>query len=262
MEHLNPSFSSSLLPHPVTAGAIVRDAATLFVRRFVPLSVVTLGISVPAGLLTEGIELLLADGLGYVPLTGIFAMKLVSLVISMLATMLGAAAAAVIAYGEFTGRPVSALRAFEAAVHRLRSLLGANLLSGLALGVGFSLLVLPGFIAAAGLCMAVPAIMFERADAFRGVHRAWSVADGYRLRIVLPVLGLSAVALIVTLVGGGVVWLLGTRVGGPAPLVSVAAMVPANLVIAHAWVAVSVMFLRLREARDEAPFEAYAPVFA
>lgn len=84
----------------------------------------------------------------------------------------------VIAAQEAAGEAGDAGRASAAVLDRYLSLLGAGLVYGLAVFVGFLLLVLPGIYLALRLSLAFPACVIDDQDAFESLGTSWTVASG------------------------------------------------------------------------------------
>jgi hypothetical protein len=112
-------------------------------------------------------------------------------------------AAALIAYGELSGRSIRAGAAIRAAAGRFMSLWGVGFLSGAAVLLGALLFIVPGLIALSGFMCATTVCMVENLRADAALDRSWRLSKGSRWRLLgLAGLGLAAVALIVTVYFG------------------------------------------------------------
>lgn len=99
--------------------------------------------------------------------------------------------------------------AYRVGLSRLGALLLAGLLAGLAVLVGFVLLVVPGFVVLVRLSLFAPALIVERLRARRALARSWDLVRG-RSWAVLGAL----------VVGGLVAMAVGALLGAIAALVS------------------------------------------
>jgi uncharacterized membrane protein len=68
------------------------------------------------------------------------------------------------------------------------SIFVANLLSQLAIGVGFSLCIVPGFIVAAGLSMYSSIVVDEKLSGVDALKRSWELTTGHKGALVLYIL--------------------------------------------------------------------------
>lgn len=100
-------------------------------------------------------------------------------------------------------------QAYRVGLSRLGALLLAGLLAGLAVLVGFVLLVVPGFVVLVRLSLFAPALIVERLRARRALARSWDLVRG-RSWAVLGAL----------VVGGLVAMAVGALLGAIAALVS------------------------------------------
>jgi hypothetical protein len=93
------------------------------------------------------------------------------------------------------GVPMSPAQALKEALPSTPSLFVANLFLGLAVGLGLVLLVAPGIIAAAGLCLTSVCVMHKGTGPFEALQESWELTNGKRMPIFLALLG----ALLLTL---------------------------------------------------------------
>ncbi len=97
---------------------------------------------------------------------------------------------------------------------RIGTVIGVSLLAGLATGVGFVLLVVPGVYVALRLATALPAAVVEGDGVFDALRRAWARSDGHVLHTLKTVLLLMLLYVVFFLVLGVAGAVVGAVVGG------------------------------------------------
>lgn len=115
------------------------------------------------------------------------------------AAVVRAAAQAVI------GDPVDAEASYRYGFKRLGSVILVAVLSGLVIFAGFLLLVIPGFIFAVFLSLAIPALVVENKRGTDALGRSWNLVKGNFWHV----LGTIFVAAIITGVIGGIISAIG-----------------------------------------------------
>ncbi|HEX6263602.1 MAG TPA: glycerophosphoryl diester phosphodiesterase membrane domain-containing protein [Actinomycetota bacterium] len=194
-----------------TVGEILTDAFEVYRRNFFVLVSIAAVVVVPLTLFQYLLFVEVADVWGATPgeirsldaaeawrvTLGGFALGLISFVVSQLATGAGTHAVVSAVAGGEPGVGVS----YRAALGRLGSLLLATLLMGLAVGVGFVLFIIPGFIVLVRLIATIPAVVVERATGGRALSRSWELVRGRSW----PVFGAMLVVLLVTGILTGIV---------------------------------------------------------
>lgn len=167
-----------------------------------------------------------------------------------------------IVYQSLRGRSAPAGEAMRRGLARFVPVLLSSLASGLAVGLGTMLFVVPGLILMCVLAVVIPACVVEKlgvADSFR---RSMELTQGNRLRIFLLFL---VVGLLNALLVGAVTYALVS----PAFSFAVGAMVRLNLALAAAsvvpaafgMVMVAVLYYELRLLREGVSLEKLAQVF-
>jgi hypothetical protein len=205
---------------PLTVGEILDTSFSLYRRHFSALATVAL-VCTGAPLV---LRLFLEAGGGIFTNLVLFALYLVSLVVlSLVAT----GATVFIVSESYLGRPIAAREALARATPYLGRILVASLLMGLAVGLGFLLLVIPGIILGVGLALAIPAVVLEPGMSASGaLSRSWELTRGSRWRIFG--LGLTLLVLLyvpfIAITGLFALILPGTSVGSVG-LTSVSAIV-------------------------------------
>lgn len=79
---------------------------------------------------------------------------------------------------EAAGDPVDLGRASSAVLGQFVSLIGTAIVYGLAVVIGFVLLIVPGIYLAVRLSLALPACVIDEQDALESINTSWSVAKG------------------------------------------------------------------------------------
>lgn len=162
---------------------------------------------------------------------------------------------AAIIYGaasDLNGRPVSVTDSLRVGLSDFLPLIALAILLGIAVFVGFCLLIVPGVFLALMWCVAAPAYVVERPALFDSFNRSADLTRGNRLRIlVLGILWLIA-AIIIGIVVGAVAGILSFASAGlflyvnaaiVQPLIgTIGAMIGATLS--------AVLYMELRRLRE------------
>jgi hypothetical protein len=110
-------------------------------------------------------------------------------------------AAALITYRQVSSsEPIGAIEALRAAMRRFGSLWGMGIISGLGIGLGTLLLIVPGVFLIIAWMPATAAIVAEDIGATTGLDRAWSLTRGCRWALAGLLLLIVGVSLAVALV--------------------------------------------------------------
>lgn len=168
---------------PLSIGEVLDTAFGLYRALFLPLLLVTLGTTAVPMAISVYIEA--AGGtFEHLPLAT------ANLVLNVVLGSIGSAATTIIVAESYLHRTVAAGEAFRRATPFLGRIIVAAFLSTLLMGLGLLLLIIPGFIVAAGLAVTTPAMVVENQDsALSAMGRSWSLTRGHRRRI-LGVLGI------------------------------------------------------------------------
>ncbi|MCU1233606.1 MAG: hypothetical protein JWP63_1573 [Candidatus Solibacter sp.] len=100
------------------------------------------------------------------------------------------------AFQDLRGRPVSAAESFRQGVGRLFPVILSSVLTGLVIGVGFLLCIVPGLIAIAAFAVVLPACVVERLGPIESMHRSADLTTGHRW----PIMGAAAAWLVIIFV--------------------------------------------------------------
>ncbi|HEY3796903.1 MAG TPA: hypothetical protein VGL58_00990 [Caulobacteraceae bacterium] len=145
--------------------------------------------------------------------------------------------ASLIAYAELSGGSITSWKAIGGGLGRFGTLWAVGVLSGLAIGLGTILLVVPGLIAMIGWIPASATVMVENTGSTEALGRAWRRTQGVRWRLAL----LSLLVFVAVLLGFVVVLIADLAVmstAGEAAMNQVSNLVVAPL---YAFVVVALM---------------------
>ncbi|MEF2073546.1 hypothetical protein [Consotaella aegiceratis] len=161
------------------------------------------------------------------------------------------------AYDAKTGRPAHIGIYVGEGLRRVVPLVVVSLLSYLAIGIGFGLLVVPGIWLIGVLSVVVPSIMVDRSG-FGAFRRSSALTKGYRW----PIVGLVFVIYVM-------IWAISAALGlvlvyvPPMPVVaSIIQGAIGGLTTAFGSIAIAVTYARLREIKEGIGFTDLAAVFA
>ena len=100
---------------------------------------------------------------------------------------------------------------------RLWKIIVVTIISGLLIGFGFILLVIPGIIAMIGLYVVYPIAALEDRTAINVLERSWNLTKGYRWRIFAIVVVLLLISLVLNTLIGVVLGIVTTTFVGAIP---------------------------------------------
>lgn len=237
-----------------TFAAISRNAAVFFGA-----AVVLVGA--PSVLLAFGQQSLMTAS--DVAASGILLM-LVGWILNLVGVFLLQGMVVKVAVNGFNGKSTSFSQAFDVGVKMFLPLLGLAIVAGVATGLGYILLIVPGLILSVLWSVAAPTVVVEKRGVFESLQRSRDLTRGHRWSV-FGLLVLYAVAswLISLLIGGLSVATGGSFMTGTpniwvnllaGPLVSIL-----SSVIASAGVAA--LYYELRTAKEGAGAEVLASVF-
>jgi len=110
-----------------------------------------------------------------------------------------ATAAATYAIGErYLHKPASAVDAMKAAWKRYKTLLWGVTITGLIVGMGFLLLIVPGILWAVSYALLFPVIMLESKSAKDSRQRSWALVAGNRGKVFFIMLIFGILSMVVT----------------------------------------------------------------
>ena len=132
---------------------------------------------------------------------------------TLLAIALNALSEAIVLFGAFEdmrGRPVNLMASVRVGLSRLLPVLGVALLVALFAGLAAILLVIPAFIVMTMLFVAMPACVVEQLGPMQSLRRSRELTKGHRWAI----FGLWFLVTIIIAIGGNMVRLVGSLIGG------------------------------------------------
>jgi hypothetical protein len=162
---------------PLSLGEVLDVSFGLYRSLFVPLLIVTI--------VTRAVPLLISiyvqsagGAIGNLALT--FAAALLSAVLSAIA----AGASTIIISENYMGRRITAQEAFRRATPFVGRLIAVTIMFSLLAGFAFLLMIIPGLIICAGLCLSIPALVLEnKTPASDALGRSWSLTRGFRWKL-------------------------------------------------------------------------------
>jgi len=115
------------------------------------------------------------------------------------------------AFNQMRGRPFSVGESLSKGFVRFLPLLGVAVLSGLAITIGFLLVIIPGIWLVCMFYVAVPVCVAEHGGVTGSLSRSAELTKGYRWKI----LGLALIVGIGTIVVSGILSFIGRMIAGP-----------------------------------------------
>ncbi len=167
------------------------------------------------------------------------------------------------AVADLNGRPVSVGDSLRIGLRAFLPLIGLSILLGIAISIGFVLLIVPGVLLALAWCVAVPAYICEQTTVMDSFGRSAALTRGNRLRI----FGLGCVfvvaAILVSIVIGIVGGILGFITLGFYTYVAAVLVQPLISAIVAALGATlsAVLYVELRKLHDGVGAQALAGIF-
>jgi hypothetical protein len=182
---------------PLSTGEILDVSFGLYRKLFVPLVLVSL--------VTAAVPLILNT---YMSISGgAFANPILGSVYVALALVMNAVATAATVFiisESYLGRALSAGEALSRAVPFIGRLFVLAFLTGLVVGIGLILLIIPGLVLLAGLILAIPVMVLEESpNALGGMGRSWELSRGFRGKVLGIVVTVLVIIYIPSLALGG-----------------------------------------------------------
>lgn len=231
-------------------GTVLSQAMSVFGANFVPFCALALILMVPSLIYT------MAFLSNLDPTAGVSFSALLAIVIQMILSQLIAAA---ITYGSFQymrGQPVGIGDALSRGLSLIVPMIGVAILAGLAIGIGFILLVVPGIIIAVMLWVAIPAAVVERPGVVASLSRSAELTKGYRG----SVFGILVIIVVAGLIAGLVIPYVLASIGGTT-LYSIGSWVVNAVFGAFSATAAAVGYYCLRVAKEGVDIDQIAKVF-
>jgi hypothetical protein len=141
-------------------------------------------------------------------------LRLGASVISLVLVAIGVAASTFVVSDAYLGRETTVQSAFARAMPRIWNLIGISILTSLAVGIGFVLLIVPGLILLAGFLLSpVVAVIESTPKSTEAMRRSWQLSSGYKGKLLLTML----VAFLLLLVPGITLGAVGGLASGVSP---------------------------------------------
>ncbi|HWI29647.1 MAG TPA: hypothetical protein VN668_21915 [Stellaceae bacterium] len=246
-------------PPKLRVGAVFNRAFSLLFGDFLKFFLLALLAWVPllVALLIVGFRFARVGPNGFPGPSGVFVTG--AIVVSILTGFCVVLSQAVILYGAFErmrGKAFALGESVKRGVARVLPIFGMYILMGLAVGIGFALVIVPGLILAAMFSVALPACVVEKLGPFDSLIRSVELTKGNRWRV----FGIVIVLYVANVLGQALVRFLLLAIGGPA-LSGIGAFLWTVLMGAYWAIAVAVIYHDLRAAREGVDIERIAAVF-
>lgn len=232
-------------------GVVLSQAMSVFGANLVPFCLLAFILMAPSFL-----YMMFFFGSDTDPLAGFSFGNMLATIIQMVMSQLIAAA---ITHGSFQylrGRKVGLGEALSRGLALILPMLGVAILSGLAIGIGTILLVVPGIIVAVMLWVAIPAAVVERPGVIASLQRSAELTKGYRW----PVFGILVIIVVVVLAVMLVLQFILLRSAAPGLFVFVSWIVE-SVFSAFSATAAAVGYYFLRVAKEGVDIDQIARVF-
>jgi hypothetical protein len=230
---------------PLSSGEVLDVSFGLYRSNFFTLIVVSLACqSIPQIL---SIYLQASGGILAHPL-----LWLVQVFTGMTLSALAVAATTAIVAGAYLDQVVSPGVALRQAGSLLGRVVVISILSSLAIGLGFLLLIIPGFIAAAGLALSSCVLVVERLpSASAAMKRSWDLTRGFRGKVMLVLFVASLTLTLPGIVLGVFVLIKSGVAAGSKPLwLLVGSAALTMLVYPFLYTAITVLYYDLRVRKE------------
>ena len=178
--HVPEPPGSPRLLRPRGVGEILSDAFALYRRHWQNLIVIVAVIVIPLSFLQVvlGDQWVGQDGDDGRLAAGVLASLVVAFTSILMWTVLTGAITRAAA-GTFLGRDLEIGESYRYGFARFWSIVLIGVLSGLAIAVGFILLIVPGFIVLTFLTCAIPALVIEDRRGREALRRSWDLVRGF-----------------------------------------------------------------------------------
>ncbi|HET9065227.1 MAG TPA: hypothetical protein VFN22_05370 [Gemmatimonadales bacterium] len=191
---------------PLSMGEVLDTAFGLYRNQFVALVTIAAVLQILPGLLGVYLEV---TGLS----TTNLGLMLLVLFIGFVFSSIAVAASTFVISGAYLGRQVTAGEAIPRALAFLLPLMVLSALSGLLITVGFLLLIIPGFIAIAGLALANAALVIETPiSPMDAMRRSWELTKGARGKVMTTIF-VGSLLLVIPMIVVSVIGVIGSALG-------------------------------------------------
>ena len=167
---------------PLSLGEVLDASFALYRSRFATLLLIAVACRLIPILLAVYLEV------SEVTLAQIW-VRLGASLISLVLVAIGVAASTFVVSDAYLGRETTVQSAFSRAMPRIWTLLGVSILTSLAVGIGFVLLIVPGLILLAGFLLSpVVAVIESTPKSTEAMSRSWQLSRGYKGKLLLTML--------------------------------------------------------------------------
>ena len=140
-----------------------------------------------------------------------FGNRWIGSIASQIGVVVASAGAALVAATAYAGVHADWRQSAVAALRRIIPIIVLTIVSAVAIGIGFVLILVPGIFLATSFAVATPALMIERVGPMESLKRSWNLATGERWRIfgaglsmiIIGVVAFGIIAAIIYLVLSG-----------------------------------------------------------
>ncbi len=196
---------------PLSLGEVLDTGFGLYRALFVPLVIITVVCRVLPTLL--GVFITTSGGVLLHPWLWI-----AQFLLAIVTSAFGVAAVTYVVSGHYLGQDVSANVALRQAAALIGRLVLLGFFQGVVVVVGFILLIIPGFIFAAGLALSTVALVIEGLAPTAAMDRSWKLTRGFRGKVLLTLFVASLLfiipVLVLAVIGG-----IGSAFGAISPVV-------------------------------------------
>ncbi len=190
---------------PLGVGEIVDATFTVYRRRFGPMFAIALMlVFIPFLIsLVGGCSL---DASGTTTCTS--PIGWLAYIAGSIGTLVAGTAAALVAAEAYAGVPSDWRRATRIGLRRTLAIIGATIVAGVLIAIGFVLVIVPGIFLAVSLAVVWQALIIEGAGPMESIKRSWRLVAGERWRVFGAGLLVIIIAIIVFGVASAVIWLI------------------------------------------------------
>jgi hypothetical protein len=233
-------------------GRVINRSVAVLSRNFVAFFIVAVIAYLPLVLLDRAQAVATTSG----DLTLTFILTAVSFILLMVLSMLSQAVILQAAFRDMRNQPVNLTESLRIGLRRFFPIVGLALLTGLLVGLGVLLLIVPGLILYTMWFVGLPVCVVERLGPWTSMKRSAELTKGHRWKI----FGLLVLLMLVSiLVSGLTEFGLGALAGAIVALIG-------KLIVTSIWAAfssvlVAVTYHDLRVAKEGIDIEQIAAVF-
>lgn len=231
------------------AGTVINHGGTILAKNFIPFALIAVLAVLP--IVAIG---LIAVSMGAAETVSDEVWGMVAVVLFVLLYYFVTAAVTYGTYRELRGNRATVGECVARGLGRMLPVLGVAILSTLAMGAGFLLLIVPGFIVMTMLWVAVPVAVMERPGVVASLKRSSGLTKGYRW----PIFG---ILLLLGILDSGTEKLFELMSDGESLLVDLFGTAVTVILILLGAVVAAVGYFHLRMIKDGVDIDEIAAVF-